>query len=111
MHKLAVVIGLAFAIGACGGSDVSRELGARCVQNSDCDDHCLAGPPWPEGMCTTTCDRDADCPDIAGCISEEGGSCAFTCAIDSDCEFLGPGYGCHKVDDNAGGKISVCRGM
>jgi hypothetical protein len=106
-----VIAGLVFGAAACGSSDVSRELGAQCMQNTDCDDHCLSGSAWPQGLCTTTCDSDADCPDIAHCIAEDGGSCAFGCGSDADCAFLGSGYGCHAVPAEQGSaEVMVCRG-
>jgi hypothetical protein len=108
--SLVVVIG-AIAAACNNSSDVSRELGARCTQNTDCDDHCLSGSAWPAGLCTTTCDSDEDCPDIAHCIAEDGGSCAFGCGSDADCAFLGSGYGCHAVAAEAGSaEVMVCRG-
>jgi hypothetical protein len=106
-----VIAGLVFGAAACGSSDVSRELGAQCMQNTDCDDHCLSGSAWPQGLCTTTCDSDADCPDIAHCIAEDGGSCAFGCGSDAHCTFLGSGYGCHAVAAEQGSaEVMVCRG-
>nr|HEX4316845.1 hypothetical protein [Kofleriaceae bacterium] len=99
------------AIAACGSTDISHELGARCSGSADCADHCLTGSAWPDGLCSSTCARDGDCPDIARCIAEAGGSCAFACVRDSDCAFLGSGYGCHAVDGaGAGSQVEVCRG-
>jgi hypothetical protein len=99
-------------IAGCGGTDISRELGARCTGSADCDDHCLSGSAWPAGLCSTTCTVDSDCPDIARCIAEAGGSCAFACAADGDCAFLGSGYGCHAVAGIGSGsaQVDVCRG-
>jgi hypothetical protein len=99
------------AIAACSSSDVSREFGAECTQNADCDDHCLSGSDWPDGLCTTTCDTDSDCPDIAHCIAEDGGSCAFSCGSDGDCSFLGSGYGCFPVPaQGSSAQVDVCTG-
>jgi|SRR4029079_12607662 len=96
---------------ACQHSDVSRELGARCLDSTECDDRCL-GPnsDWPGGFCTIRCEQDYDCPEGV-CIDEEGGVCAFSCAADTACTFLGPGYHCIERDARGGvTKRMVCRG-
>lgn len=100
------------ALVACQSLDVSRQLGARCDLNAECDGKCLAAPAWPGGMCTTICDSDASCPDRAACIDEQGGICAFRCTTDPDCGFLGPGYTCQTVDRHGmtGQSVHVCHG-
>lgn len=102
------------AIAGCQSSDVSRELGARCDRNSECDERCLApSPEWPGGFCTISCDVNADCPSGSACVDEGGnGVCAFTCATDAGCVFLNVGYACKERDTHAtgGGKVNVCRG-
>ena len=102
--KALVLVAVAVASG-CQSSDVSRELGAECTTNKDCDDVCATGTAWPDGMCTQSCMVDADCPDDAACITEMGGICAFRCATDESCTFLGTGYACKTMD-----MVSVCRG-
>jgi len=99
---------------ACQSSDVSRELGARCDLNSECDERCLTpSTDWPGGFCTITCDSDADCPSDAACINEETSAvCAYTCFTDPGCQFLGAGYKCSERDHHGAtaGKVFVCRG-
>ena len=83
----------------------SRELGAECTTNKDCDAVCATGAAWPDGMCTASCMTDDDCPTDAACIDDLGGICAFRCTADENCVFLGTGYGCKTMD-----MVSVCRG-
>jgi len=103
---------LAFVLAGCGGSDVSRSLGARCDRTSDCADRCL-GPSsdYPAGFCTVDCTTAADCPD-GECVEREGGVCLFTCSTPSDCAFLGPGWNCKEDDvrSDPQRKVLVCRG-
>ena len=109
--RIAILAILALALAACQHSDVSRELGARCVSASDCDQRCLSGGDWPDGFCTIACETDNDCPSDAACLEEEGGVCAFSCVDDRSCAFLGPGYTCKERDARGGaGKRMVCRG-
>jgi hypothetical protein len=100
------------ALVACQTHDVSRDLGARCDLNSECNGICLMAPVWPGGFCTTVCDSDANCPSNAACIDEQGGVCAFRCGIDADCVFLGAGYTCQLRDrhGNTGQTVMVCHG-
>jgi hypothetical protein len=105
----ALILGLALV--ACQSSDVSRSVGARCATNAECDVKCLAGGPWPGGFCTVLCDTDANCPENARCVDEDGGVCAFSCTADPDCSFLGAGYTCQDRDSHTGGaQVKVCRG-
>lgn len=102
---------LAFLI-ACGGSDVSRAVGARCDTVDDCDDRCL-GPStdYPAGFCTVDCSSGADCPD-GECVERDGGVCLFRCDSDNACLFLGDGWTCHEdsLRSNPQQKVMVCRG-
>ncbi len=84
---------LAFGL-SCSSSDVSRSLGAQCDSRSDCDERCLRGEDYPDGMCTTSCETDRDCPGEARCIDEEGGVCLYRCQERVQCEFLGGGWDC-----------------
>jgi hypothetical protein len=99
-------------VAACQSSDVSRQVGARCDTNAECDVKCLAPDGnWPGGFCTVLCDSDANCPENTRCIDEQGGICAFTCDGDPACTFLGDGYTCKMVDSHGGGvKVNACRG-
>lgn len=107
-----VILGILIsALGACQSSDVSRQIGARCDTNADCDVKCLMPGDWPGGFCTILCDSDANCPENTRCIDEQGGVCAFTCEGDPGCTFLGDGYACKMVDSHGGGtKVNACRG-
>ena len=100
-------------LAACGGSDVSRELGAECDVTSDCDARCLApSTEFPAGFCTRDCSTNRDCPDDSECVDRQGGVCLFSCGDDGDCMFLGPGWICHddKLRENPDIKTGVCRG-
>ncbi|MFT3695807.1 MAG: hypothetical protein QM831_21900 [Kofleriaceae bacterium] len=99
-------------IAACQSSDVSRDIGARCDTNAECNAKCEApSGDWPGGFCTLLCDTDADCDSDTRCIDEDGGICAFSCTGDNECGFLGSGYTCQDRDSHGGGaKVMVCRG-
>ncbi len=105
-----VVIVLALA--ACQSEDVTRDVGARCATNAECNDKCEEpSNDWPDGFCTLLCDSDADCPGDTRCIDEDGGICAYSCNADPDCQFLGSAYACKERDSRGGGtKANVCRG-
>jgi hypothetical protein len=93
---------------ACVGSDVSRTVGARCDDSSECDDRCLLpADGWPGGMCTQICDDDSDCPSETVCVDEEGGVCLYTCG---SCEFLGDGWACEARTGKPDGQVMVCVG-
>ncbi len=97
---------------SCSSSDVSRSLGAQCESRDDCDERCLRGDDYPDGMCTTSCETDLDCPLEALCIDEEGGVCVYSCAVDKDCEFLGAGWDCKEKDarEDELEEVNVCIG-
>lgn len=104
---------LAFVLVACGGSDVSRLIGARCEATSDCEDRCLApSGDYPDGFCTVNCSDNRDCPSDTECVDREGGVCLFSCLDDRDCEFLGPAWRCKEADlrEDENVKVSICRG-
>ncbi len=98
-------------LAACQSSDVSRDVGARCDTNADCNSKCeVPSADWPDGFCTVLCDSNANCPENTVCIEEDGGICAYTCAADPDCTFLGA-YSCKQRDSHgAGAKVNACRG-
>jgi len=104
---------IAIALVACQSSDVSRRVGARCDQSSECDQRCL-GPDveFPGGFCTIACDHSSDCPTNASCVDDQGGACLFHCLADIDCAFLGDGWRCQVQDErnNNGVKVTVCLG-
>jgi hypothetical protein len=109
----ALVVLLA-ALGSCGvDSPVSRQLGARCDSLDDCDDRCLSGFGFPGGLCSKSCDRDADCPTGASCVELQGGVCLFACRDDLGCEFLGAGWSCQLEPERGGrpgAEVLVCLG-
>jgi hypothetical protein len=102
---------LIVTLAACQSTNVSRDVGARCDTNSECNEECLTGGNWPGGFCTVLCDTDADCPSETRCIDEAGGGvCAYSCAADPSCTFLGA-YTCEQRDSHGGGaKVNTCRG-
>ena len=110
--RLGTLVLVIAAVAGCGGSDVSRMVGARCTDSADCDDKCLLpGGDWPGGFCTMSCDDDRDCPMDSVCVQDEGGVCLFTCAVDPDCDFLGTGWSCQARDARpSGDEVRVCRG-
>lgn len=108
MRPLVLVLALIGAA-ACADSDVSRAVGARCDDSSECDDRCLlAGDGWPGGFCTLSCDDDDDCPADTACADTEGGVCLFTCDDVPDCFFLGTGWTCQARDGRPDGEVRVC---
>jgi hypothetical protein len=101
------------SLAACGGSDVDREVGARCESVDDCDDRCLnPSPAYPDGFCTLDCGDNGDCPSDTDCVDREGGVCLFICFDNGDCNFLGPGWTCHeeRLREDPGVRTSICRG-
>jgi len=108
---IAAVVACLGALAACDGSDVSRMVGARCDDSSECDDRCLLpGGDWPGGFCTVSCDADDDCPNDTVCADDEGGVCLFRCASDPECGFLGTGWRCQERNARPTGTVMVCRG-
>lgn len=104
---------LCLALTGCVSSDVSRELGARCDDSDECDDRCLTGAQFPDGLCTTTCDDGGDCPGNAACADLAGGVCLFECEDDTHCEFLGDGWRCRVEVEHGGApdeEVTVCVG-
>lgn len=95
---------------ACGGSDVSRTLGARCDELAECSERCLTGDQFPGGFCSVSCDDDGDCPGDSACVDSEGGVCLFSCVDPADCDFLGLGWTCATLDRTEGGEVTACSG-
>lgn len=92
-------IPLVAALAACGAdAPVSRELGARCDDKSECDERCLSGDAFPGGLCSLSCEGPGGCPDGAVCADLEGGVCLFACRSAGACEFLGDGWSCAAVE-------------
>lgn len=109
MRNLLLLLAL---VAGCGGSDVSRELGARCDDSSECDDKCLLPEDdWPGGLCTLSCDATDDCPTETVCIEEEGGVCLYLCDAVEDCRFLGQGWTCQTQPSRPSNEgVMVCVG-
>ena len=108
--RVVLIAMLAIACEACESSNVSRDVGARCDANSQCNVDCLGSDQFPGGFCTVLCDSDADCPNDTRCIDFNGGVCVFGCGSDGDCDFLG-GYTCQPFDSQGqGAKVMVCLG-
>lgn len=100
----------AAATGCSASSDVSRELGARCDAEEECDERCLTGARFPGGFCSATCDDDGDCPDGAACADLNGGVCLYDCEGAAACDFLGAGWRCDSEEAAGGGEVMVCVG-
>jgi len=97
---------------ACQDPDVSRKVGARCDDASECDERCLPSTDgYPGGFCTVTCQARGECTGNTTCADREGGVCLFQCAESVDCDYLGEGWHCGSVDLRGGGiKVKVCLG-
>ena len=97
---------------ACSSSEVSRTLGAQCETRDECAERCETGTDYPDGICTTACVNDSDCPNSARCVDKEGGICLFACEVDIDCEFMGAGWFCEAKDlhENSEEEVLVCIG-
>lgn len=108
------VVAILAVLAACSvSSDVSREIGARCDDQDECDDRCLTGGRFPGGMCSRGCDDDADCPDGTACVVAAGGSCLYACGGDPGCNFLGQGWSCLPERERGGepdATVMVCVG-
>lgn len=111
------VIGVIGALGTlllagCGiDRSVSRQLGARCDDKSECDERCLVGDDFPGGLCSLTCADSAECPDGSVCADLEGGVCLFACDEADACAFLGESWVCSTVDRRGEeGQESACVG-
>ncbi|MBL4636563.1 MAG: hypothetical protein JKY56_22115 [Kofleriaceae bacterium] len=107
MQRLSVALAVLFLLFGCSSSAVSRELGAQCNDNSDCDDRCVSGADYPDGLCTVSCGSDRECPGGARCIDKEGGICLFSCTDTADCEFLGQGWKCKSKDLRSDDQMEV----
>lgn len=111
MSRLLILLLLA----GCTGDGISRAVGARCEDETQCSDRCLPEPVYPGGFCTLDCSNDADCPGDTVCVDVEGGVCMFLCRDERDCDFLGEtaagGWACESKDPIAGGAtVLVCDG-
>lgn len=86
-------------------------VGGPCKGHDDCDERCVKGGEWPDGMCTVSCDRDADCPSATACIEDDGGICAITCTVDDHCRDFGSEWKCtDRKRRGHAGEVGVCRG-
>ena len=109
--RLATIVTACWLLGCGSASEVSREVGARCDMQSECDERCLAGTLYPGGFCSVACDDDGDCPGGSLCAEREGGVCLLGCVEVDDCEFLGTGWECRDDDAHPSGEpVKVCRG-
>ena len=103
---------LALALFSCGDDNITREVGARCDQKSDCEEICLVGENFPGGFCSTSCFNDDDCTGDSLCVDfSEIGVCLFSCTQSTGCEFLGPGWECVEAQSSSSEDTAqVCRG-
>jgi len=103
-------------LGGCGRDDEGigphgELVGASCATDRDCAHRCLRdNAHYPGGMCTVSCQRDADCPAGTSCVKDSGGICAVSCRASADCASFGRGYVCDERDrQGADGEALVCR--
>ena len=107
-----IAIAFVLVVSACGRSDgdIDDLVGARCVDDRDCDNRCLRDSgDYPGGFCSIQCNSDDDCTTDSSCIAKDDGVCLFDCPA-FDCARLGPGWACKEKDRAGGGKITVCVG-
>lgn len=106
--KLLVVAVLCLGLAALVGCGGEREVGAECSSHSDCNERCVQGSDFPDGMCTISCDDIRDCPGGTECISKRDGICIPSCERDRDCP---GGYECEsKSRHGERGSSDVCIG-
>ena len=96
---------------------MTRAVGARCDNDTDCDDTCQDGDDYPGGFCTLSCDSSEGCPKGARCVDRDNGICLFGCiptepgSAANDCSFLGVGWRCEtKNARDDGREVTVCVG-
>ena len=110
-HGLALAT-LVLAAAACG--DEKAATGDACAATSDCaDNRCIQGGSFPDGVCTPSCDENADCPTGFSCISRSSGMCLLDCTGDAQCEGeRGAGWQCRaeSLQGDGGGNVDVCIG-
>ena len=103
-----LLIGLA----ACGGLDgfdavqheslIAGNYAEACVETSDCTGGllCLTNGqerPGVDGVCTSRCDSDNDCPGSTDCYifdDDDGHVCVPYCETDAHCQQLNPNLSC-----------------
>ncbi len=98
------------ALAGCGQSAVGRNgdvVGGPCSGGGGCASGsvCETASMYPGGMCSVTCDSQADCPGNSACITEGGGRCVLRCSSSSDCR---DGYGCNEKSTPGDGHANVC---
>lgn len=98
------------AVSCTSGSDVSRQLGARCEVHDECDDVCLPDPEFPDGFCSINCNGPAACPTRSLCVDVAQGVCLYRCSEPGDCDFLGSGWRCARMTALSGDPVEVCTG-
>ncbi len=87
--------------------------GDPCSETADCEaGRCEIGGSFPEGVCTTACSANADCPDGFSCISRSSGICLRNCTDDATCEGeRGEAWQCREESlEDGGGNQRVCIG-
>jgi hypothetical protein len=71
----------------------SALVGGACRANDDCQERCVTGAEFPQGMCTITCASDYNCPVYTYCVDKKDGVCLPACYYDYDCRLQ---YRCRK---------------
>ena len=112
-NVMAVAAWLAASVACNTSSPVSRDLGARCADQDECSEICLAGQDFPDGFCSQSCDNTDDCSSNAVCVDIDQGVCLLPCEVEEDCTFLGPGWMCstkRPEPGRRGDEVRVCAG-
>jgi hypothetical protein len=100
-------------LAACGGGIGANGtlVGAQCSVDRECVHRCVTGSNnYPGGMCTISCNSDADCAPGTACVDDHGGICVVSCVDSAACAGFGRGFVCDDEDRRgAGGRAFVCR--
>jgi hypothetical protein len=106
MRSLFVCSALLGAL-SCTTSDVQRQaIGSACAADSSCGTgKYFCDTDHPDGYCSATCHKNADCPSgsvCAGAQSRSPGGCHKSCTATSDCR-QDQGYECVMSPPDATG--------
>ena len=108
--QLSVLLYIGAVLVGCGGGigNNGSEVGGSCSSAGQCTEQCVTTGDFPEGVCSTACNSDADCAGETHCIDKEGGICLLACTSPSQCR---EGYTCKPVDaKGTSGESVVCIG-